>query len=76
MPAGEIDITNDENVTITANVDGTTTIEIEVAQGLRGGNLQNLEGGNLRIKVKTDETLPTFLILTNRVEGYFENQFN
>jgi len=73
IPVSEENITNSSNVNILYNADGTTTIEIVIAQGLRGANLGFMEGGNLRINVRAKETLLSTTILQNIIVGCYSN---
>ncbi len=59
--------------TITANVDGSKTIELEIAQTLRGGNLQDLEGGRLILDVQIPPGTPSHTIFENEVCGVVSN---
>jgi uncharacterized repeat protein (TIGR01451 family) len=71
--AGEVDITANPNVVIDL-IAGTININII---GLPGaGNptlLRNLEGGDIRITIKTQPTLNTYDTILNKVTGNYSN---
>jgi uncharacterized repeat protein (TIGR01451 family) len=71
-PGTEVDVTASPFVTMTPNPDGTTTIVLDVT-GMRGGDLEHIEGGTLRIATDTATTLVSGDILLNSVLGCFAN---
>lgn len=75
-PSGEQDVSGNPNLTITHNTNGTTTIEIDISQGLREENLHTLEGGTVRLEVRPIPGLQTSTLLLNHVLGCFANSSN
>jgi len=76
LPAGEVDITGDvANVTIINGppTDINVTIAAVPGAGLRGGILQTLEGGTIRIEVVASTALASGEVLINETIGHFEN---
>ncbi len=68
----ETNLSSSIYATTTVNVNGTQNIEVDIT-GLRGGDLENLEGGRMRIDVTVLPTITSGTVLMNTVEGCYAN---
>ena len=71
--AGLQDITANPALTITPNVDGTTTLTLRISDTLRGGDLFTLEGGRITVRAHADSWVPSNMLLINTVTGIASN---
>ncbi|MFM7855060.1 MAG: DUF11 domain-containing protein, partial [Flammeovirgaceae bacterium] len=77
LPTGVVTLADtnqtNSNVTLSQNSFGQTEVEIRVSQGLRGGDLGSLEGGEIHFLVKSKASLVTGTRLDNKVYGCYAN---
>ena len=71
---GITDITNDANVTITNNSDGSTTVELRISgSSAFRSKLFKEEGGTIYFNVQANSEVPCGALIFNEVSGYASN---